>query len=280
MVNLTLRDKWATKTSTGVISKGIYVDNGKQQYLVKGNSEEGCLEPYSEVLASRIISKLGVDCVKYELGNKEDYKDIKVYGDCNHVSICKRLHIQNIFQFYNFVHRAYLPELDLLKTYKNLGLSMTYFKTMLTMDALIGNKDRHWNNFDIYFDSKGNILNASLLDFGNSLLASVKEKDLKDYTYPRIGPDSCKPLKETHSKQIHYINRIVPDKLNINTIGLEDFMKWFTQSNDDVFQYMTEKRKQAIVQYVEARYTKFILQLVTNGEQEDFKNLDWCGNSN
>ena len=48
-----------TGSSRGVVSKGWYVDEYRDKYLVKGNTENG-FEPYSEVVSPIVLDILGI----------------------------------------------------------------------------------------------------------------------------------------------------------------------------------------------------------------------------
>lgn len=137
-MNIILNSKWYTHTSTGIVSKGIYNING-DEYFVKGNSEEGYLEPYSEVIASRAAKLLNLDSVQYNILPKEYFKEIKVYVLCKHVSVCKKLDY-NIEQFYNALSKIYKNLYrEPLKVYKEVKLSQEHLWNMALLDAFVGN---------------------------------------------------------------------------------------------------------------------------------------------
>ena len=255
---IVLKSKWHTQTSTGIISKGIYSING-EDYFVKGNSEEGYLEPYSEVIASKAAKLLDLNVVDYELAPKEYFKDIHVYGRCQHVSICKKID-GNLYQFYNTMKlRGYnLVGRDPLRVYKEVGLSQEHLWKMLVLDAFVGNQDRHLNNFDImYRDNK--LVNAPILDTGASCLYNVKGNELKIYGGEKIGPDSSKPFKDTHSRQIHFLEKQLDvDKNIFEDTSKEEFFNALWEDCEEVFFFFCDRRVESIKSYLWKRYDKYI----------------------
>lgn len=256
-MNIILNSKWYTHTSTGIVSKGIYTIND-EEYFVKGNSEEGYLEPYSEVIASRAAKLLNIDSLQYDILPKEYFREIKVYGSCRHVSICKKLDY-DIEQFYNTLSKIYKNLYrDPLRVYKEVGLSQEHLWKMLVLDAFVGNQDRHLNNFDImYKDNK--LVNAPILDTGASCLYNVKGNELKIYDGEKIGPDSSKPFKDTHSRQIHFLEKQLDvDKNIFEDISKEEFFNALWKECEEVFAELSDRRVESIKSYLWQRYDKYI----------------------
>ena len=183
MSNIKLKNILATKTSYGVISKGIYIIDG-EEYLIKGNSGEGKLEPYSEGLVSVINEILGNYAIPYSIMDKNLFKEIKVYNGCNHVSVCKK-HKNNLYQYADYLDtRDELRYYRILEDYKDFGFDSIKLRRLFITDALIGNKDRHLNNISLeYTNDKINI--GPILDCGASLLYDVPENKLKIYKFQK-----------------------------------------------------------------------------------------------
>lgn len=256
-MDIVLNSKWYTHTSTGIVSKGIYTING-EEYFVKGNSEEGYLEPYSEVIASKVAKLLNLNSLKYDILPKEYFKEIKVYGKCRHVSICKKLDY-NIEQFYNTLSKIY-PNLgrDPLRIYKEVGLSQGHLWKMMLLDAFVGNQDRHLNNFDVMYKNN-KLVNAPILDTGASCLYNVKDSELKIYDGEKIGPDSSKPFKNTHSRQINFLEKQLDTNKNIfEHIQKERFFNALWKDCEKVFEELSDRRVESIKSYLWQRYDKYI----------------------
>lgn len=253
-----LKSKWSTHTSTGMVSKGIYNIDGKE-YFVKGNSEEGYFEPYSEVIASRAAKLLNIDLIQYDILPKEYFKEIKVYGLCKHVSICKKIN-SNLYQFFNtFKLRGYRNiNTEPLRVYKEVGLSQEHLWKMLLIDAFVGNQDRHLNNFDIMYENN-KLINAPILDTGASCLFNKRESELEVYSGDKIGPDKSKPFKDTHYKQIFLMKRELNIDFNIlKDTNKEKFFENLWKECKSVFSELSYKRVKAIKSYLWQRYDVYI----------------------
>lgn len=203
-----------TATSLGCLSKAWYSD-GKYEFLVKGNMQfkDGTFgyEPFSEYIASVVAKHLGLRHTQYVVA-KNNFKEVNTYG-VDYVSICKKeenppysqrisalqyvemLVGKEINTNYWGIFNRYMPNKD-------------YFIAMLIFDAIIGNEDRHLNNWDIIISTKETYI-APIMDNGASLLAYVKDKDLS--TKFTIGRDKSKPFKNTHTKQIALIKQYYPN---------------------------------------------------------------------
>ena len=216
------------------------------------------MEPYSEVIASRAAKLLNIDSLQYDILPKEYFREIKVYGSCRHVSICKKLDY-NIEQFYNTLSKIYKNLYrDPLRVYKEVGLSQEHLWKMLVLDAFVGNQDRHLNNFDImYKDNK--LVNAPILDTGASCLYNVKGNELKIYDGKKIGPDSSKPFKDTHSRQIHFLEKQLDvDKNIFEDISKEEFFNALWKECGEVFAELSDRRVESIKSYLWQRYDTYI----------------------
>lgn len=279
-----IQDKWATKTSTGIISKGIYRNKlTGEKFFVKGNSESGYLEPASEEMAYRIGNIVGIDTLPCRVVSNDKFPEINVYGSFKFVSISPVIPY-NMTQFYEYVYTVTGKEdIDYLEIYKKLGLSEEHLYKMLLLDALVGNQDRHLNNFDIYYDYKENkIKNAIMLDFGASLLYNISEADLKIYEGNKIGPDKSKPFSETHYKQMFKIKkRLDPEYTNIKIkYSLKEFEMLSSKIIEDVGKRtgMSEKRIKSLKSYVSQRYKYFFLggfEETLNRDVNNVLNLEW-----
>lgn len=250
-----LINKQATKTSLGCLSKGWYTD-GKSNYLVKGNSNSEIsskygFEPFSEVLAYRLGKLLKLPVIEYVLAPQGLFPDINTYN-CDYVSVCKQIELgdgqligycswadltngKEVKDCFSFYLRSELSNLDLAK--------------MLIFDAVIGNCDRHLNNFDVMLDNTGATL-APIFDNGASMLAYKSEAELK--LYHGIGFDVSKPFKHTHTEQISLVKRRLNPGI-IFEVQLDKIYAQWVKECDDVFNCMPGFRVQCIKNYVKHR---------------------------
>lgn len=255
-----LESKWSTHTSSGELSKGIY-SRDNILYFVKGNTKNN-REPYSEVLSHKLSKLLNIETLEYWLEDKKYFPEIEVYGECNHVSISKYLNI-NLYQFYEYYSRLKgKRDTNYFKWYIDSGLSLNHLYKMLFLDAVIGNKDRHLNNFDIIYNKETNkFSNAIILDCGASLLYNISDIELKMLRENQIGPNASKPFKETHTQQLVFLNRKIPKEyreLQLPTIDEELRLKIYSEVlNVGLEAEFSIKRIEIITQYVYNRLKFF-----------------------
>lgn len=203
-----------TATSLGCLSKAWYSD-GKNEYLVKGNIEFNKggygYEPFSEYIASIIAKHLNIPHIEYKVV-RNVFKDVKTYG-IDYVSVCKKFSTPKGYQRLTALQFMELMHGNSINTnywtlFNRYNRDTGGFLKMLIFDAIIGNEDRHLNNWDMLV-SNNDIRVAPIFDNGASLLAYVQDKDLSlDF---KIGRDRAKPFSNTHTKQIALIKKYYKD---------------------------------------------------------------------
>ena len=253
-----LISKWTTRSSTGVISKGLYHIQGKE-YIVKGSSRRG-KEPLSEYFASKVFA-LFMDTVNYSILPADRFPEIKQW-DCGFVSVCKKLPY-NLTQFYKLLQNLEGPNRGSLKFLINkmdeYGLDKERLYKLFIIDALVGNQDRHWNNVDVTQCDNG-IQWAPALDFGASLLFNISDEDLILYDKENIGPDKSRPIGDTHKDNIKYAQ----EKLEVPKRVLPEVYLWdITKVLEIAYAVLpkgacSEKRFASLKSYIEARYPIYI----------------------
>lgn len=187
-------------TSDGNLKKRWKIINGKR-CLLKSGSELFRQQPFNEVVASKIMERLGIDhvsngiiwyenepfslCENFITKDTElisAYRIIQIRPKENHeneylhyVNICRELGIKDI-----------VPALD----------------AMIVTDYLIANEDRHFNNFGLLrnADTLEWIGAAPIFDSGTSLWYNVAEKNIP---YADV---KCKPFKKSHSDQLRLVS--------------------------------------------------------------------------
>lgn len=248
-----LVNKFDTSTSNGVLSKGWYDISGKT-CLVKGNScNSGCKygrEPYSEVLASILADVIGINHIKYHIELASKFPEIKTY-DCTHVSICEKLvtdaQVMHYAEYADLCSSGSCNDYFQFLTSQEELIEDVY--KMLIFDAVIGNEDRHLNNFDILY-SGNSIRLAPIIDNGGSLLALTPSSDLKSKYV--CGPDKAKPFRETHERQVHLLKKKF-GVIKLCDLSIDDvYFKWYEESFE-VLDLLDTKRSTAIKSYLLAR---------------------------
>lgn len=139
-------------TSDGMLKKAWIVGEDKKRYLLKGSFKEKDLEPFCEVLASKVAKALELTNVDYEL----EILNEKVISKCecfinedteliSAFSILRYEDIDLNAENYMLLYKKYIEFL------KNNGIKNVEDKIakMYILDYLIVNKDRHLGNFGI-----------------------------------------------------------------------------------------------------------------------------------
>ena len=248
-----LINKFATKTSTGVLSKAWYEIDG-ESYLVKGNTE-GNLEPYSEVIASNIFKALGIKCVEYNLIEANKISEVTSF-DIPHLSICKDYKTENVEQilsickFLDIINDK--PVRDYWGAYHRSFLDKDFLYKMLIIDAFVGNQDRHLNNWELSIDKDGNIYESPIIDNGASLLFNVKESALS--SLGKLSPDKSKPFKDSHTEQVRLIMRNLNGRKLFPKFDKEQLMSQIFLENKEVFNILGLSRSESILGYLSNRF--------------------------
>lgn len=203
-----LIEKRATKTSKGMLSKAWY-GMGGDIVLAKGNTKNG-LEPYAEFVGSRLVHYMTQGTsVLYDLNPAKLFPEVKTFN-IEWVSVCKKLDQPSIQQFCSWLESEKGKEMSTSQVAQWIKLqSESYRKqiaVMLFTDAVIGNQDRHLNNWDVNTRT-GELL--PLLDFGASCLGWGFNGKLSYDNPMRISPDHSKPFAPQHNKQINQLKQIL-----------------------------------------------------------------------
>lgn len=210
-----LIEKQKTSTTLGCLSKAWYSDS-KTMYLVKGNLKLNSggygWEPYSEAIVSVIASVLNIPHIHYTLAPADEFPDVKTY-EIPVVSICKKYNIPKGCQklsalaYMEAFHRREINT-NYWSLFKRLPIDKASTFDMLVLDAIVGNKDRHLNNWE-YIITEDSVSLMPIFDFGESLLAQNTRLS-RCVTEKGIGTDKAKPFKDTHSEQMRLIKKYYP----------------------------------------------------------------------
>ena len=184
-------------TSDGWLRKKWIIVGGKR-YLMKGGSGVYKQEPFNEVIASEIMRRLGVPHAGYSITRDDEMP-------------------------YSLSENFVTPETELIPAYRIIAtvkksnndsdivhflrccdtLGITGVKPaldkMLTVDYIIANEDRHYNNF-------GFIRNAETLEWSG--FAPIYDSGTSLwYNTTRVGSRvDSKPFKKSHEEQIQLVS--------------------------------------------------------------------------
>lgn len=265
---MVLIDKQRTATSNGCLSKAWYIDKD-DMFLVKGNmlykSGYSGYEPYVEVIASIVADALGIPHIEYWLEPATKFPDVKTYN-CKHVSVCvcKGYMIPEDVQKLSaaeYLYAFYGKEINanywaaIINTY----VDKKALCDMLVFDAIIGNNDRHLNNWEYLISSRGT-WQMPLFDNGSSLLTFEEELP---HSIHKIGRDLSKPFARTHFEQVSLIKRYFPqyrfvcDKAQV--WGIID------KRVKSILSYIPDRRANLMYDYLYKRFN-FYIDYVNGGD--------------
>lgn len=211
--------KTPNNTTDGMLKKTWIVEDGKR-YLLKGGYKNDVLQPFNEVLASKICDKLGFNHVTYTL----DIVKEKVVSKC----ICLTNKDTEIIPAYQIMHEE--EKNNNIKDYENYikilldnGIENVREKleNMFILDFLIMNEDRHLNNFGIIRDV--NTLKwldiCPIFDNGQSLNITSFDDDTMTVNGDGRLFYEVKPFDE--------IIKLVKDIKRIDISKLDGIVDWF-----------------------------------------------------
>lgn len=246
-----LISKLNPSTSKGELDKGWYSIKGVR-HLVKANSinDYGQIgfEPYTEVMASIIAEVLGLPHVNYWIKLANEFPEINVNG-IKHVCVCEDvLKPGEFFQTYDDATTCVSNNADYATA--NKMFDGNFLDELLLFDAIIGNPDRHTNNFGFITD--GCIRKPMpIFDNGAGLLAWV-ESDKLNSDNLFFTSDKAKPFRTTHKKQVALIkDSSVKDKYTASKL------KEALTEIRPVLDLMSEKRGNKIKEALTSRWQYF-----------------------
>jgi hypothetical protein len=240
-------------TSDGWLKKKWIIVDGKQ-CLVKSGSEPYYQEPLNEALASAIMRRLNVPHIPYRI----------IYESGQPLSVCDDF----IMPYTDLVSAWYIQS-----TAKKQNSSSSYqhyiaccerlgipnivqsINEMLTVDFLLANQDRHFNNF-------GAVRNADTLewlgaspifDTGTSMYYGSQTQRIR----PRVEGE-CKPFRSTHTEQV----KLVTDFDWFDLAALQGIDEEFSEILKPS-EYIDEARRSALCNAVKTR-VQMLEEIVTS----------------
>ena len=200
-------------TSDGQLIKKWKIADGKR-VLIKGGSNPYQQEPLCEVIASGIAERLCIPHTKYTLLWEHE----KPFSVCQDF-ITSETELVSAYQIMQSRKKPNaLSDYEFyLNCAEQLGVKNIREQTekMVVLDFLIGNEDRHFNNFGLIRNAVTleRIGVAPIFDCGTSLWYNTQESLIKPLS-PNLP---AKPFKKTHREQI----KLVKDFLWIDLKALD-----------------------------------------------------------
>ncbi|AIQ13814.1 HipA domain-containing protein [Paenibacillus durus] len=230
-------------TSDGWLKKKWAIMDGKR-CLIKGGSGATQQEPYNEVVASRIMERLGIPHVPYTLMMQEEYP----YSVCDNFITPQT---ELITAWYVMHTRQKPNHISVYQHYVNcceaLGIHgiVDALDRMMVVDFLIANEDRHQNNFGVirHAETLEWIGPAPIYDSGSSLWFSKPQALIR-----ADGRLTCKPFKQDHNEQIKLVTSF--DWLDLSALkGIEEEVRDILRGS----LFVDEARCDAICRALEQR---------------------------
>ena len=235
-------------TSDGVLRKRWKIMDGRR-HLIKGGALPYNQEPFNEVIASKIMSILGVRHVGYELIRDGRH----IYSCCEDMvdthtelipasrvcMVSRKSNNQNWFDHY-------------LAVCKDHGLDVRDdIERMMIVDYIICNRDRHFNNFGIIRDSDSLswIMTAPVFDSGSSLGSNIGT-DVFDHGFF----EECKPFAKSFNEQMKLVSSY--DWLDHESLGsipsiveevLSDSNGWYLPERTVKIRKLVESRISTLI---------------------------------
>ena len=249
-------------TSDGYLKKRWKIANGKR-CLIKGGSNLERQQPFNEVIASKIMDRLGIDHVPYSIiwedGEPysvcEDFvtRDTELISAWRIMQTQKKDNSSSVYQ--HFVNCC-----------KSLGAPdvVPALDRMIVLDYIIANEDRHLNNFGLLRNAETLewLGFAPIYDSGsslgyNSLLSQIHtEKNI-----------TCKPFKRRHDEQIKLVTSF--DWIDFSKLSDAGGMVREVFSDPQAKELISENRKEAIAQMVERHIESLQTIAESHAPQED-----------
>jgi len=187
--------------SDGWLRKKWKIVDG-DRVLFKAGSGSYNQEPYNEVLATSIMKRLGIPCAEYSL----TFIDGKPYSACKDfiTNETELIPTHNILKAEKKPNNKSLYE-HYIDSCKQRGIFDIehMMNKMLTLDFIIVNEDRHFNNFGLIRNAETleYLCAAPLYDNGTSMWFNTATQNI------RAGANGIesKPFKTTHWEQLNLV---------------------------------------------------------------------------
>lgn len=233
-------------TSDGCLKKRWKIINGKR-CLVKGGSNPFQQQAFNEVIATKIMERLGIPCVEYSIvwdsGLPYSVCEDFVTVDTELVSAWHILQTQkepnNVSLYQHFINCC--EKLGVMNIVQDLD-------KMLVLDYIIANEDRHLNNFGLLRNAETLewLGFAPIYDSGSSLSYDKLASQIRLQT-----EITCKPFKKNHLDQVKLVSNfswIDFDKLlDVGDIIREVF------AEEKAKEFIDESRIESIIDGVKKR---------------------------
>ena len=234
--------------SGGNLPKWLLTDAEGIQYYAKGRSKKDALEPEAEVCAYKLACLFGVPAIKYELimlqqlsdevvcicrDYTNDKKVMSLYRYAKETTGVNPANIRDGREKFELV-AGVLPTKD-----KELHASILY------LDYIVGNKDRHLRNFDVWVRIDGSIIGmVPLFDTGDSLFAGEPTVEIHRACKSGNNYVHSKPYMNPHMAQLQLMH----------SMGYTPVLSAVSKTDvrDVIYNCFSGKRAEYLTRYVTA----------------------------
>lgn len=253
-------------TTNGWLKKKWTILDGKR-CLIKGGSGATQQEPYNEVVASRMMDRLGIPHVPYWLLIQEQYP----YSVCEnfatpHTELVTAWYVMQTQPKPNHVsvHQHYLNCCEAL----GIPNMLEALDHMIVLDYIIANEDRHQNNFGVLRNAETLewIGPAPIYDSGSSLWFSKPNRLIS-----ASSKVVCKPFKTDHEEQLKLVSSFA--WLDLSKLdGIEDELRAITE--DSLFIDAARQNALCIALRQRIEVLQRYIETHTKSEQVDDQHMD------
>lgn len=241
-VNTTIDFNSPDNTSDGWLKKRWKIVDGKR-CLIKAGSNPFQQEPYNEVIASKLMNILGINHTSYSVVWLNGYP----YSICedfitSETELITANRIMQIRKKSN--HESYYQHL--VNCCNDVDIDIVPFlDEMLTVDYIIANEDRHFNNF-------GLIRNVGTLEFiGTAPIYDSGTSLFYNRNKCRFGELKTKPFKAEFHEQIKLVSSF--DWLDFSRLSSFDNEVYNILSELTNMEFISESKRNEIAQFVKTQ---------------------------
>jgi len=168
--------------SGGNLPKWVLRGSDGQLYYAKARSRQGAFEPEAEICAYRLACLFGIPAIEYELVCLPQLSDELVCICRDYAGGRKVMSLYRYVQGVTGINPAAImngnEKFDLVTCVLSPEDKEKH-AAILYLDYIVGNKDRHLRNFDVWVNANGSMGGlVPLFDTGDSLFAAEPESEI------------------------------------------------------------------------------------------------------
>lgn len=253
-------------SSNGDLMKRWKIINGKR-VLLKSGTKPYNYEVFNEVIASSLMDLFDINHVKYCV--LED--DNNIYSACDNFILSSK-DLVTVYQLFNDNKKenseSYFDFLIRILDGFNIDNYRVELNKMFFIDFLIGNVDRHLNNFGLIRDIKSLKFEAvaPIYDSGSSFGFNINDRQLAEEFYLDWKPFKSNKI-ETQLDLIDDFNFLDVKKLD----EVEKIVNDICLKNNN---YISNDRRNSMIKFIRKRVDYIKKYLNVNTTNKEYSQLD------